>query len=282
MRAIGIIVGFLVALFGLPFLLIGLGIVGYVGDLSRFDVPLRGFEPPPRAAAVVSPEIGGDTADLPAQVREASVSVRIAPGPGSGPLFIGLAPASALRPYLRRAPVAAIRVRDGSTGAATDAQPVADGPPDPQVLIQDQELQVDLQLVNPRARAKRLPPPGRQDFWTRAIETDGSEPFTVTVNDLQGEGGRIVIMRADGRAGITATADLRFRLPILKTIGWWVLGVSLLVVGGGLALAIGLIARGGRRGGPTAPPPAAAGADGAPRPAVDTAPLDAGDAADTA
>lgn len=278
MRVVGIVIGFAVALLGLPFLLIGLGIVGYVGDLSGLGVPLRGFAPPPQAVAIVSPEIGGDTSDLPSQVRDASVAVRIIPGPNTGPLFIGLAPSSALRPYLRRAPTAVVRIRETSTGQSTDPQLAGDGPPDPQVLIRDQELEVDLEIVNPLARAKRVRPPASQDFWTRTVETDGSEPFTVTLDDLQGASQRVVVMRADGRAGLTASAELRFRLPILKTIGWWVLGISLLVVLGGLALAIGLLIRGDRGGsGSTGSPDAGASmASATPpaRPAVDTTPSD--------
>lgn len=273
MRIVGIIVGFAVALVGLPFLLMGLGIVAVVGDLSGFAVPLRGFEPPPQAVAIVSPEIGGDNRDLPSAVREASVTVRVVPGPDTGPLFIGLAPGPALRPYLRRAPVAVLRIRDTSTGESTDPELLAEGPPDPQVLIRDQELQVDLPIVNPNAVATQLPPPTDQGFWTRTIVTDGTEPFTVSLGDFQGGGERVVLMRADGKPGIAASAELRFRVPILQTIGWWILGIALLVVLAGLALAIGLLIRGSRGDGPAAP--GATTAPDATRPAVDTTPADA-------
>ena len=85
-----------VILIALPPVLIGIGAIA-VG--SGFDVPLEGMTAPPKAVAIVSPEFTLKSADLPSQVRDASVTLRVTPTDGSAPLFIGLAASEDVKRY---------------------------------------------------------------------------------------------------------------------------------------------------------------------------------------
>jgi len=115
--------------------------------------------------------------------------------------------------------------------------------------------------------------------------TNDSGEITLTAADLQGTDLRIVVMRADGKPGIAADAALRFRIPILVTIGWVSLIVGLVAVAIGVGLILLIVLR--KKKPPAAPPivatngeapavPTPAAAESAatpaaePRPAVDT------------
>jgi len=93
------------------------------------------------------------------------------------------------------------------------------------------------------------------------------------------------VMRADGKPGIAADAALRFRIPILVTVGWVILLVGLVTIAIGVGLILLIVLR--KKKPPTAPPivatngeapavatPAAAESaatpSAEPRPAVDT------------
>ena len=273
-RIVGYIVGGLVVLFGLTPLLLGLGIVGYVRDLEPLEIPLQGFEAPPEAIAVVSPEFGIDAADIPSQLADARVFLQLRPTAGSSPLFIGLAPSADIQRYLRNAPIATLETTEASiapaTGSAADTAPG----PEPQVLLRDVQDGVDVDLVLQPGAKRKVQPPASRAFWTRQVEVAGDGRIELSLADLEGDDVRIVVMRQDGRPGIATDALVRFKVPIVMSAGWVLLVVGLLSVGIG-ALIIVLIAALGGRSAP--PPPSAPAAGSTPlpgpgAPAVDTGP----------
>jgi len=231
MRVFGIIVGALIALSGIAPVLAGVGIVGYLKDGTGLEIPIKGFEAPKRAVAIVSPTFSLDTNDLPSEVSDSAILLTITPPPGEGPLFIGLGPATAVNRYLRRASIA--RVEQTDEGASADGSATA---PNPQDALQDG---VPVRLVLDPGPRTSVPPPATRKFWTRTVTNDSGE-ITLTAADLQGTDLRVVVMRADGKPGIAADASLRFRIPILVTIGWvsLITGLVTIAIGVGLILLI--------------------------------------------
>ena len=280
MRVFGIIVGALIALCGIAPVLAGVGIVGYLKDGTGLEIPIKGFEAPKRAVAIVSPTFSLDTSDLPSEVSDSAILLTITPPPGEGPLFIGLGPATAVNRYLRRASIAHVEQTD--QGANADGSATA---PNPQDALQDG---VPVRLVLDPGPRTSVPPPETRKFWTRTVTNDSGE-ITLTAADLQGTDSRVVVMRADGKPGIAADASLRFRIPFLVTIGWVALitGLVTIAIGVGLILLIVLrkqkppvVTTGGTTPDDDAPTPAVATPAAAepattpaaePRPAVDTA-----------
>jgi hypothetical protein len=231
MRVFGIIVGALIALCGIAPVLAGVGIVGYLKDGTGLEIPIKGFEAPKRAVAIVSPTFSLDTSDLPSEVSDSAILLTITPPPGEGPLFIGLGPATAVNRYLRRASIA--RVEQTDEGASADGSATA---PNPQDVLQEG---VPVRLVLDPGPRTSVPPPETRKFWTRTVTNDSGE-ITLTAADLQGTDSRVVVMRADGKPGIAADAALRFRIPILLTIGWvsLITGLVTIAIGVGLILLI--------------------------------------------
>jgi len=277
MRVFGIIVGALIALCGIAPVLAGVGIVGYLKDGTGLEIPIKGFEAPKRAVAIVSPTFSLDTSDLPSEVSDSAILLTITPPPGEGPLFIGLGPATAVNRYLRRASIA--RVEQTDEGASADGSATA---PNPQDALQDG---VPVRLETAPGPRTRVPPPATRKFWTRTVTNDSGD-ITLTAADLQCTDSRVVVMRADGKPGIAADASLRFRIPLLITIGWasLIVGLVTIAIGVGLILLIVLrkkqpaaatpiVATNGEA--PAVTPPAVAEPAttpaAVPRPAVDTA-----------
>ena len=274
MRVFGIIVGALIALCGITPVLVGAGIVGYLKDGTGIEIPIKGFEAPKRAVAIVSPTFSFKASDLPSEVNDSAMLLHITPPPGEGPLFIGLGPATAVNRYLRRASIAHVKQTD--QGANADGSATA---PNPQDALQDG---VPVRLVLDPGPRTSVPPPATRKFWTRTVTNDSGE-ITLTAADLQGTDLRIVVMRADGKPGIAADAALRFRIPILVTVGWVILLVGLvtIAIGVGLILLIALrkkqpaaappiVATDGTTPDADAPAPVATTPAAEPRPAVDT------------
>lgn len=282
MRVVGYIVGGLIILFGLTPLLLGIGIVGYVRDLEPLEIPLNGFEAPPEAVAVVSPEFSIDAADIPSELQNARLILQLSPAAGSGPLFIGLAPAKNLQRYLRNAPIATLEPVDEAlpidqgSGDGTSGGSAAG--PDPQVVLQGVQDGVDVDLVLQPGGRRKVPAPATRQFWTKTVEIAEDGRIEVSLADLQGEAVRVVVMRQDGRPGIATDASVRFKLPIVMTAGWVLLVVGLVSVGiGALIIVLIAVRDKPKPGGPApatatpaaAPPPPATGE---PAPAVDTDP----------
>ena len=271
MRVFGIIVGALIALCGITPVLVGVGFIGYVKDGAGIEIPIKGFEAPKRAVAIVSPTFSFKASDLPSEVSDSAMLLTITPPPGEGPLFIGLGPATAVNRYLRRASIAHVEQTD--QGANADGSATA---PNPQDALQNG---VPVRLILDPGPRTHVPPPATRKFWTRTVSNDSGE-ITLTAADLHGTDLRIVVMRADGKPGIAADASLRFRIPLLITIGWVSLIVGLVTIAIGVGLILLIVLR--KKKPPVvttdattpdadAPAPAATTPAAEPRPAVDTA-----------
>ena len=135
-------------------------------------------------------------------------------GTGGKPLFVGLAPTDDVARYL--AGVSVDRLRDVS----------ADGG--------------DLERMD---GSRRPAPPAAQSFWTAS--TTGTGPLELT---LQPHDGRwsAVVMAADGSPALSVRARVGAELPVLTglSVGLLVAGTVLLV--GGLALVLSIVAAVGR------------------------------------
>ena len=236
MKIVGIIIGGLITLFALPFLAVGIGIVGWIGDGSGLNIPLNGMDAPPKVVAIVSPEFSVKASDIPSQVRDASVTFHVTPKAGGAPIFVGVAPAKDINRYLRNVTIAHVSTLDqgaSGTAQAPSATDVASG----------DGTEVKL-VVEPGKRA-RVAPPAAKQFWVRQADSATGD-ITLTLADLEGKDVRVVVMRNDGKPGLAVNASMRFHAPILKTIGWWVLGIGIVIGLGGIGLIIWLIVLLGR------------------------------------
>jgi hypothetical protein len=266
-KIVGIIVGGLAVLVAFPFLAFGIGIVGYLGDGTGLDIPLNGIDAPPRAVAVVSPEFSLDASDLPTQITDASVTFRVTPQPGSAPLFAGLAASEDVARYLKGATIARLE----PTEAPAD-QSSSSPTPNPQDIVAGDGL--DVRLVVEPGKRTRVRPPATRDFWIRQADSATGD-ITVRVADLAGQDVRVVMLRTDGRPGIAADASMRFRIPILATIGWWLLGIgiALALLGAGLIVwMVLLLGRSRQRAATAAPAVEATAADPGRSPTATPAP----------
>lgn len=269
MKIVGIIVGGLIALFALPLIGIGVAIVGWVGDGDGLNIPIRGLDAPPKVIAIVSPTFSATTSDLPSQIRDSSVTFHVTPQAGSAPIFIGLAAAANVDRYLKGATTA--QLENTGTPADTTAQT-----PAPQDVISGDGTQVQLH-VTPGPRT-HVPPPATRRFWIRQADSATGD-ITLKVADLDGKDLRVVVMRTDGRPGMAVDASMKFHVPFLPTVGWWMLGIGLAIAAVGVGLMIWMIILLGRpRRRPLEP---AATAPAAPAPTAPTTPSQAAPAADT-
>mgnify|MGYP006278758537 CR=1 FL=1 len=250
MRIVGYIVGAFLVVIALPFVLIGIGAIIVGGG---FDVPLKGMTAPPKVVAVVSPEFSVKSADLPSQVRDASVTLKVTPTTGGAPLFVGLAKSADVKRYLRNTTIAHPDLPKDANGNGT--------PPDPQTVIAGDGISMNL-TIEPGKR-KRVAPPETKAFWIRQADT-ASGAIPLSIADLDGKDVRVVVMRADGKPGMAFDATATIHVPVVRPIGFAVLAGGIIVIVLGAGLIVLLATR--KRKAPPAVPPAAPDA-----PAVDTA-----------
>jgi hypothetical protein len=249
MRIVGYIFGALLVVIALPLLILGIGAIIVGGG---FDVPLKGMTAPPKVVAVVSPEFTLKAADLPSQVRDASVQLKVTPTAGGAPLFVGLASSADVKRYLRNATIAHPDLPKDANGNGQ--------PPDPQTVVSGDG--VTMQLAVEPGKRKKVAPPGTKAFWIRQADT-ASGAIALSVPDLDGKDVRVVVMRADGKPGMAFDAVATIHIPVIRPIGIGVLAAGIVLVALGAGLIV-LIATRGRRTPPAAPPAPDA-------PAVDTA-----------
>jgi hypothetical protein len=155
--------------------------------------------------ALVSDAAGLGTGGLDATVR-----VRVESTDG-GPVFLGVGPAAAVDRYL--------------SGVGYDELTAVRLSPLRATLV-------------PHEGAGGPARPAGQRVWT--VSATGSGQQTIDVPVRTG-GQRLVVMNADGSAGVEVTAALSLRAPFLRTLAIWLLaagGVAAPV--GGVLLAIGV------------------------------------------
>src|SRR4051794_36438352 len=185
----------------------------------------------------VDGDIPGAVQDLAGKIR-----VRVAPHGADKPMFVGIAPTSEVSRYLR----------DSAHATVTDVNY------DPFEAT-----------YRTKGGERRPAPPAAQRFWAASAQGTGTQSLTWDVKDGSWS---IVVMNADGSAGVNAGVSAGVRLGWLQRAGPASLGTGALLA----ALAGGLLfvgprpgrraarPRGGPRVGGPAPPAAAAGRRSAP------------------
>jgi hypothetical protein len=151
-----------------------------------------------------------DAAGLGTGGIDATVRVRVS-ATGGGPVFVGVGPTAAVDRYLSGVPY------------------------DEMVDVRLSPLRATLV---PTDGAQAPARPADQPVWTASASGPGEQTIEVPVH---AGGQRLVVMNADGSAGVEVTAALSLRAPFLRTLAIWLLaagGVAAPV--GGVLLAIGV------------------------------------------
>ncbi len=213
-----IVIGSVLALIGLGLLAGGaaVAVAGHSRDGAGF-VTAGPVQVDSDAYAVAVPGLGVDVRgpdQAYARGLLGTVRIRATSDDPARPVFLGLAPTADVDAYLR--------------GVGHDDA---------------RDLDVDPARVDYTAHPGGGPasPPGEQAFWERSDAGSGTR--TVTWPLATGDW-TVVVMNADGSAGVHADVDLGGSLPVLRaaTIGLFV-GGGLLLVGGVLLIVLPLATR---------------------------------------
>ncbi|WP_206425958.1 DUF4389 domain-containing protein [Nakamurella antarctica] len=226
-RVVALVIGCLMLLPGLGLLLGGAGIAIAYGvardDAGYLHSPLTRVE---SQSVAVTTGTFALSADLQGEAwltdsLDADIRLRVTQS-GNGPMFIGVAPTADVDAYLAGAP------HDDVTGIAHGAATVATTP-----------------------GTGVVPPPSGETFWSAKASGVGLQQlnFPAMAGDW-----KIVVMNADGSAGISTTAVLEVRVAFLLPLGLILVGIGLLILAG----AIVLIVIGASGGGSDSGRPAAA------------------------
>ncbi len=147
------------------------------------------------------------------------VRIRVTPEGSSPPLFVGIGPSADVDRYL-----AGVKHTVIADFWKDDMETVGGGPP--------------------------RSAPGQQDFWVASESGPGKQ--TLVWDPADGDW-TVVVMNADGRAGIDIGADLAAEAPTLLWVAiGLLLGGAILLVGGGLLIASAV--RGGTSPSAASPP----------------------------
>jgi hypothetical protein len=213
-RITAIAIGTLLVLVSL--VLLGAGGTGVWADRTQRDggyvtTDVHEFSTSGAALATVSTELGSAGFGwlyAPGLLEE--VRIRATPTSSGPPLFVGIGPSAEVDRYLAGVNHAVItEFWEEKTEAVAGAEPAA--------------------------------APGTQDFWVASSAGSGAR----TLEWDPGDGSwTVVVMNADGRAGVNVGADLGARLPAVL---WISLGVliagAVFLAGGGLLIAGAIRAR---------------------------------------
>jgi hypothetical protein len=184
-------------------------------------------------AAVTAEGIEIHPLRLPGGDRAALDAVRILVDAGSTPLFVGIAPESAVDGWL------AGTAHDEVTGVYANS---------------------DVTVHRSPGAVRSTGEPGGQSFWLASASGTG----TLDVRWVPGEGRfAVVIANVDGSTGVTASATVAAKVPVLRPLGRGLIAGGVLAVLVGLLLiyagAVGLAGGGSGGGGVRPPAPEKAG-----------------------
>jgi hypothetical protein len=214
-RIAPLVIGALLTLIGLGTGAAGavlLGLFGGDGTIASGSHPISTSQ-----TALVSPvediDNVDDLADLVGEPRIRLTAKAAAPTPG---LFIGIGPGAQVDRYLESV----------SIDEVTD-------------------FEIDPFELKRKARAgtRRPEAPAGQTFWVAR----GSGRDTASLSWKVREGDyRLVLMNADGSAGVDVDGDVGLTLPNVARIAWALVGVGTLLAIGGVAVAVRELRRGRR------------------------------------
>jgi hypothetical protein len=226
-RVVATVLGSLAALIGLALLLGGLALVlahafardddgYYTSDTERLSTGTH-------AITVEDIDLGSEPVDFVPKDVLGRVRIR-AERPGGGPIFLGIAPESAVDSYLRG--VGHAEVEDFSDGSPRYLPSRGGAPPRP---------------------------PSAEAFWVASAQGQGRQAVSWEV-----EGGRwsVVAMNADGVRRVVLDADVSAKVGWFLGVGIGLLAAGLLLVAGGVVLIVVAVRRSSRRpatGGAAAP-----------------------------
>jgi hypothetical protein len=197
-RRVKIAIGVALVVLGLFATVAGAALVALVGPDGSVDISTRligdGY-------AVTLPQL-----DVPHLPDGQHVRLHVALDPGSTPMFLGIAPTSAVDTYLRGVPIDGVDQLDQPGAAGTSSVPGSNAPA----------------------------PPAAQPFWV--ITATGAGPSL----DWTAQPGAwtLVVMAAQPRRSVNVTASGSVTIPILGPLGFVVLGIALAVLGLGVWITV--------------------------------------------
>ena len=134
------------------------------------------------------------------------IRLQVSPG-GDKPVFVGIAPTEDVRAYL----------------AGTAHSTVTD--------IDYSPFRADYRDV----RGERPAAPAAQDIWAASAQGAGTQTVTW---DVESGAWSVVVMNADGSAGIDTGISAGANVPILDDLAWGATATGVLLLGGALVLLV--------------------------------------------
>ncbi|WP_432979284.1 hypothetical protein [Dactylosporangium sp. CA-233914] len=239
-------VGALLLLIAVPLALAGGGLLMAMEHRAADDTFTARLEPVRASGtAVVVPDVDALLrADAPF-ARGGQTTLSLSAVGSGGPLFIGLAPAADVDRYLvghdrirlnrvrlARGPLPVELIAEPAARAitATDPNAQAGGVPQEQNQAQDQGQAQNQTQGQDQGQGQADKAPGKQQFWiARSEQKAGAAELTWSPSALRGKHLALVVMRADGTAGIDAAITARLAPAWLgpTTGGLLMLGAAL-------------------------------------------------------
>lgn len=208
-----IVVGAVIGLIGLGLLVVGGGLLaaqtlrdpdGYFTS-PAFDISTDGH-------AITTEDIDltveADPAEWTPDVGVLRTRITVDPGETEQPVFVGIAPETAVSRYL---------------GGVSHDQIVRIG---------DQPSEIRYQSIEGTTQPA---PPTEQTFW--AVSSAGTGPQTVTWDAESGQWA-VVVMNADGSAGVAATTTAGVASGLIAPLGAGLVFFGLLALGGAIVLIV--------------------------------------------
>jgi hypothetical protein len=216
-RVIAIVAGAAAALLAAGFLAAGgllLWADGHKDADGYLSTASKPFTTSTYAIATDDLDIDADASDLvTSQDAYGKVRVKVSPR-GDAPVFVGIAPTDEVSGYLHGSPHATLTDVDADPFRAS--------------------YRVNGGHEHPAS-------PTEQRFWAASAHGAGAQTLTW---DVRHGSWSVVVMNADGSAGVDAAVSVGADVPVLDWLGWVVLGGGLVLLGGaGVLLLVGLRTR---------------------------------------
>ncbi|REF94752.1 hypothetical protein DFJ67_0694 [Asanoa ferruginea] len=210
MRVVRTVAGLVLLTIGLPVLLIGGALWTLMQHRDAGGAFSGSLEPVSTSGrAIVVPDVDTLLREDAPFVRAGDTALRLTVREGSGPVFLGLAPAAAVRDYLA-----------GADYSRVDAVTVGRG-----------DLPLRITPIGAAGLTGPLAAPGTQSFWTR----QGSGTIEWTANEIDGRDMSLVVMRVDATPGLTVSLAASARSGWLPPTAWSLLALGALLLGSAIA-----------------------------------------------
>ncbi|HTF08675.1 MAG TPA: hypothetical protein VK659_10940, partial [Asanoa sp.] len=213
MRVVRTVAGLVLLTIGLPVLLVGGALWTLMQHRDAGGAFSGSLEPVSTSGrAIVVPDVDALLREDAPFVRAGDTALRLSVRDGSGPVFLGLAPAGAVRDYLA-----------GADYSRVDAVTVGRG-----------DLPARITPMGAAGLAGPVEAPGAQSFWTR----QGSDTIDWTAADVDGREMSLVVMRVDASAGLTVDLWASARSGWLPPTAWSLLALGVLLLGSAIAALV--------------------------------------------